>query len=138
MLIITRIYPKYLLAGKAIYGDCSSARKSTLKGWYKIALSLSNVLPKHLAIAASRAIVQSLMQSNLMIFLRIGTIRLLGCGWGPVSVKREPEVTEAVPLWFITNPLCLATWPIGHCDQRKPNRAFSDFINYLSGQLKYI
>ena len=121
-LIITRIYPKYLLAGKAIYGDCSSARKSTLKGWYKIALSLSNVLPKHLAIAASRAIVQSLMQSNLMILLRIGTIRLLGLRLGPRERSESLSVTEAVPLWFITNPPCY-TWPIGHCDQRKPNRS---------------
>ena len=31
-IIITSVV-KYLLAGKAIYGDCSSARKSTLKGW---------------------------------------------------------------------------------------------------------
>ena len=28
-LIITRIYPKYLLAGKAIYGDCSKERNVT-------------------------------------------------------------------------------------------------------------
>ena len=69
-IIITSVV-KYLLAGKAIYGDCSSARKSTLKGW-----STEPCRPKHIAIAASRAIVQSLMQSNLMI------LNLWGCGWG--------------------------------------------------------
>ena len=80
------------------------------------------MLPKHLAIAASRAIVQSLMQSNLMILLRIGTIRLLGLRLGPLSLV--PTAERFLVYQEVAMP---SSWPIGHCDQRKPNRAFSDF-----------
>ena len=64
------------------------------------------MLPKHLAIAASRAIVQSLMQSNLMILLRIGTIRLLGLRLGPRE-RSEPECNGGGPFVVHHKPALL-------------------------------